>query len=360
MGRRRSWVAAFTAIIALAVIMGGYKLSRQWASDSALAAAAEPAEAVHVVQARVAPFAADVRSVATVVATETVELRNELAGTVTYVGFKSGEIVRKGSVLLRMDTSEERARLDAQAARAAVAARNVQRSRELVKRGFISQAQIDLLQSESRAASAEAAAIRAVISKKELRSPFTGQAGIHDLHPGQYLEEGTKITTLEGIDPRRYVDFTLPAQTAANLGVGGAVRVSGSGLPSGGIEARVTARDSSATNSRLIKYRVAVPVAPDKLLPGSFAEILVPTGPATPMVFVPRTAVNQRPHAAYVFVVSPQAKGGFRVRQQVVRLGPVADEEVAIVAGLKGGERIAADGAFKLHDGMLVRPTAAR
>ena len=78
------------------------------------------------------------------------------------------------------------------------------------------------------------------------------------------------------------------------------------------------------------------------------------------MVFIPRTAVNQRPHAAYVFVLLPQAKGQSRVRQQVVRLGPVSGEEVAVVSGLKGGERIAADGAFKLRDGMLVRPVAAR
>ena len=360
MGSRQRWVTAITAMIALVVILGGYKLSRQLSSDKALAAAAEPVEAIHAVRARVAPFAAEVRSVGTVVATQTVELRNELAGTVTYVGFHSGDVVPKGSVLLRMDTSEEYARLAAQTARAAVAAKNLERSRELVKRGFISQAQIDLLTSESRAASAEAAAIKAVISKKEIRSPFTGRAGIHDLHPGQYLEEGTNITTLQGVDRRRYVDFGLPAQSAANLGVGGDVRVSGMGLPSGGIVAKVIARDSSTTDSRLVKYRVSIPVAPESLLPGSFADISVPAGPATPMVFVPRTAVNQRPHATYVFVLLPQAKGQFRVRQKVVRLGPVSDDEVAVVDGLKGGERIAADGAFKLRDGMLVRPTAAR
>src|SRR5262245_13821775 len=85
--RSRSWVAAVAAMVALVLILGGYKRSRQWASDQALAAAAEPAEAIHAVQARIAPFAAEVRSVGTVVATQTVELRNELAGTVSYVGF---------------------------------------------------------------------------------------------------------------------------------------------------------------------------------------------------------------------------------------------------------------------------------
>ncbi|MDG2002286.1 MAG: efflux RND transporter periplasmic adaptor subunit, partial [Novosphingobium sp.] len=332
MGSRQSWIAAVAVMVALAMILGGYKLARQMFSDMALAAAPEPVEAIHSVRARVAPFTAEVRSVGSVVATRTVEIRNELAGTVTYVGFNSGQVVRKGSVLLRMDISEERARLAAQTARAAVATKNLERSRELVERGFISQAQIDLLTSESRAAGAEAAAIRALISKKEIRSPFTGRAGIHDLHPGQYLEEGTNITTVQGIDSHRYVDFSLPAQSAASLDPGEVVRVGGTGLPSDGINATVIARDSSMTDSRMVKYRVSVSVAPDNLLPGSFADIFVPTGTEAPTVFVPRTAVNQRPHASYVFVMSPEGKGQFRARQKVVRLGPTLDDEVAIVS----------------------------
>ena len=253
------------------------------------------------------------RSVGTVVATRTVEIRNELAGTVTHVGFRSGQVVAKGSLLLRMDTSEERGaarssdcpcpRLPPRTSSAAVS---------LVERGFISQAQVDLLTSESRAASGEAAAIRALISKKEIRSPFTGRAGIHDIHPGQYLEEGTNITTLQGIDSHRFVDFSLPAQTAASLGMGEVVRVSGTGLPLAGVDARVVARDSSVTDSRLVKYRVSIRAAPETLLPGSFAEIYVPAGPEKPTVFVPRTAVNQRPHATYVFVMVPGEKGQFR------------------------------------------------
>jgi membrane fusion protein (multidrug efflux system) len=357
---RKSWIVAIAVMVALVAVLGGYKLFRQMSAQLALAAATEPVEAVHSVRARVMPFAAEVRSVGTVVATRTVELRNELAGTVTHVGFRSGEVVAKGAVLLRMDSSEECARLAAQSARAAVAAKNLERSKELVERGFISQAQIDLLTSEARAASGEAEALRALIAKKEIRSPFTGRAGIHDLQPGQYLEEGTNITTLQGVDSRRFVDFGLPAETAANLRLGDRVRVSGTGLPAEGLEAKVIARDSSMTDSRLVRYRVSIDVAPESLLPGGFADIFVPATSKSPTVFVPRTAVNQRPHATYVFVMEPEKNGQFRVRQRVVRLGPARDNEVAVQFGLKGGERIVSDGAFKLRDGMLVRPVAAK
>jgi len=344
----------------MSLVLGGYKFAQQVSAQKALAAAEEPVEAVASASARVSPFAEEARSIGTVVATRTMDLRNELAGTVTYVGFRSGQIVPRGAVLLRLDSSEERARLAAQTARAAVAAKNLERSRELVDRGFISRAQVDLLTSESRAASAEAAAIRASIAKREIRAPFTARAGIHDIHPGQYLEEGTRITALQGIDARRYIDFGLPAQSAAGLAPGARVRVTGTGLPPGGAQATVIARDSSATDARLVQFRAAIAVASDSVLPGSFAEVFVPKGDAVPTVFVPRTAVNQKPHASYVLVMIPESKGLFRARQTVVRLGPTRNDEVAIVSGLKGGERIVSDGAFKLRDGALVRSVPAR
>lgn len=360
MGGRQGWIAAIAIIVILSLALGGYKFAQHISSQEALAAAQEPVEAVASVRARVSPFAEEVRSIGTVVATRTVDLRNETAGTVTYVGFRSGQIVQAGAVLLRLDSSEERARLAAQTARAAVAAKNLERSRELVDRGFISKAQIDLLTSESRAASAEAAAIRASIAKREIRAPFTARAGIHDIHPGQYLEAGTRITTLQGIDARRYIDFGLPAQSAAELAPGASVRVAGTGLPPEGAQATIIARDSSASDARLIQFRAAIHVASERVLPGSFAEVFVRTGIEAPTIFVPRTAVNQRPHASYVFVMVPEGKEQFRVRQTVVRLGPTVDDEVAIVSGLKGGERIVSDGAFKLRDGALVRPVPAR
>ena len=159
MGRRQGWIAAAAIIVVLSFVLAGYKFDQHVSLQEALAAAQEPVEAVASARARVVPFAQEARSIGTVVATRTVELRNELAGTVTFVGFRSGQVVPAGAVLLRLDSSEERARLAAQAARAAVAAKNLERSRELVDRGFVSKAQVDLLTSESRAANAEAAAV---------------------------------------------------------------------------------------------------------------------------------------------------------------------------------------------------------
>ena len=150
---RNHWIRSallLAAVVGSGAILAGWKLASIEASDAGLASQPEPMESIAVALAKPVEHRPTTTAVGTVVALRSITLRNELAGTVSYVGFKSGQVVPRGALLVRMDTAEERARLAAQTARAAVAAKNLERSQELVKRGFISQAQVDLLVSDAR------------------------------------------------------------------------------------------------------------------------------------------------------------------------------------------------------------------
>lgn len=358
----KEWWFAAAIVAALVALLFGYKLTSKWSADGAAAAAPEPSETVQAATATIRQFAPQSRSIGTIAATEIVELRNEIAGTVVEVGFGSGQRVAKGAMLVRFDTREERARLAAQSARAALAAKNLERAQALSSRGFVSQSRIDLLASELATTRAEADALRAIIAKKEISAPFAARAGIHDLHAGQYLAEGSAIATLQGVGDRLYVDFSLPQDAAAAVRPGHTVRVSGTGLPAVGLTAQVMARDAAASDARMVRYRASVTNAGDLLMPGSFVDVTLPVARSAPTIFVPRTAISQKPHAAYLFLLQPDnaVEGALRARQRVVKLGPVVGDHVAILTGLKGGERIAADGAFKLRDGALVQVATLR
>ena len=52
---------------------------------------------------------------------------------------------------------------------------------------------------------------KAVIARKTIRAPFSARLGMSDVHPGQFLNEGTDITTLQGVDEAVHVDFTVGA-----------------------------------------------------------------------------------------------------------------------------------------------------
>src|SRR5262249_2705616 len=72
---------------------------------------------------------------------------------------------------------------------------------------------------------------KAVIARKTIRAPFKAKIGISDIHPGQYLAEGTQLTTLQGVDPAVHVDFPIPQMIAAGLREGDAVEVFAGGTP---------------------------------------------------------------------------------------------------------------------------------
>src|SRR3546814_15223382 len=59
---------------------------------------------------------------------------------------------------------------------------------------------------------------------KIIRAPFSGHLGIRAVDPGEYVAPGTKLVTLQQLDPI-YVDFTLPQQQLAQIAVGQTVRV---------------------------------------------------------------------------------------------------------------------------------------
>ena len=116
-----AWAAVMLAVAATAGGLGYYKYVEISAAIAAAAASPEPREAVEAVRVRRGEWAASTRAVGTVVALRQVEIRNELAGTVVEMGFASGDIVEAGQVLVRLDTSEERAALAAAQAEARLA-----------------------------------------------------------------------------------------------------------------------------------------------------------------------------------------------------------------------------------------------
>ena len=116
-----AWVAVLLAIGATAGGLGYYKYAEISAAIAAAEAFPEPREAVEAVRVRRGEWAASTRAVGTVVALRQVELRNELPGTVVEMGFASGDIVEAGQVLVRLDTSQERAALAAAQAEARLA-----------------------------------------------------------------------------------------------------------------------------------------------------------------------------------------------------------------------------------------------
>jgi membrane fusion protein (multidrug efflux system) len=178
--------------------------------------------------------------------------------------------------------------------------------------------------------------------------------GLADVHPGQYLDEGTVLTTLQGVDDAVHVDFAVPQAVAAGLREGDPlqVHVAGATAPVAAVIVAIDSRVDATTRNAQVRARVEG--AARGPAPGASVRVEVPDGPARSAVLIPVSALRKGPSGDHVFVIATDEQGEQRVRQRAVQSGSVVEGRVLIHAGLEAGERVAASGSFKLRDQALV------
>lgn len=324
--------------------------------DSANASANQP-EPIEVVTSAVATsreHRPTATAIGTVLAIQSVTLQNELAGTVRQVSLTPGRIVERGTVLVALDVSVERADLQAQEARLALAETSLNRVSHLLEQRAAAVEEVDRARAERDVAQADIARTKAIIERKTVRAPFRARVGLADIHTGQYLPEGTVLTTLQGVSDAAHVDFTVAQDVAARLRVGDSVLVAPT-HDAEPVRARIVAIDSRVnptTRNAMVRARLNgdVPVA----APGASVRVQIPLGASTEAVVVPVSALRKGPAGDHVFVIAPDDAGKPRASSRPVKAGEVLGDEVVILDGIKPGERVAASGAFKLREGVLV------
>jgi len=357
--QRRPLVIAIVAIVVVVAALAAFKYWRVSSMIAAAAAFGEPAESVQVAPARPITWQAEASAAGTVVARQNVMLRNELSGTVATVHFRSGQVVEAGQPLLELDTRTERAELRSADADIALARLTVERTTKLVEMKAGTQAEVDRAVAQLAQAEARRDVIATAIARKVLRAPFRGRIGLRDVHPGQYLAEGTELTTLESVADSVYVDFRLPQETAARLAPGAGVRIAGGALAAPAT-ATVRAIDARADEaSRTVRIRAEVEGQGEVLKPGAFVDVTIAAEAPRAVLAVPLAAVRRAAYGDHVFVIGAPAAGdkGPRAEQRFVRTGPVVGADIVILDGLAAGERVATEGSFKLRQGSLVQVT---
>src|SRR4051812_12848546 len=213
------------AVVGGAILLAFWKYGAIASASAAASSQPEPMESVMVAEAKPHEYTPATTAIGTVVALRSVTLRNELAGTVRKVSLEPGRIVEPGTVLVALDVAVEAADLASQQAQAHLAEVNLERTQRMVEQRAMSAMELDQAVAERDVARAQVARTQALIERKTIRAPFRARLGISDVHPGQYLNEGTQITTLQGVDQDVYVDFTVAQRVASQLRHGGHVEV---------------------------------------------------------------------------------------------------------------------------------------
>ena len=356
MMRRQYWIGSVVLpvmVLLVGVGLAAWKYDAIQDDQAASASQPEPMETVTVAVAREIEHRQTTTSIGTVLALRSITLQNELPGTVRDVRLTPGQIVDAGMVLVALDVSVEEAELKAQEAQAALAKTVLDRRQNLNHEMATTQEEVDRARADLDVARAQIARTKAIIARKTIRAPFRSRVGIADVHPGQYLNEGTLLTTLQGIDDAAHVDFTVAQQVAADLREGELVEVfAGTAAP---VTAKIIALDARIDpTTRNAVVRARIEGAGHAPAPGSSVRVRVPVGAARKAVAIPVSALRKGPGGDFVFVVAQDKDSKARAQQRPVQVEALAGDEVVIREGLTPGEQVATSGSFKLRDAVLV------
>jgi membrane fusion protein (multidrug efflux system) len=280
-----------------------------------------------------------------------------LVGIVESIAMVSGSIAEPNDLLVQFDTSVEQAELQSAMASKKIADSTFRRTQEAAR--VNASTQLELEQSEAAVAQANAEVLRlqAVIRKKTLRAPFRARVGLFDIHPGQYLQEGTEIAMLQGIDSFVNVDFAMPQQVADELRLGDKISLR-TNLEI--ILAQITAIDSQADRlTRGVKARARVDNPPSSMQPNDSVRVQMEYGAPIEGVLIPSASLRSAPSGPFVFAAEPSEKGALRAHQVEVVAGRTVGDNVVILRGITPGQRIVADGSFKLREGSLLVESVA-
>lgn len=353
------WSITIVGCVLVFGALAAYKIMEIRAGIAFGEAYPEQSETVEEARVSVADFTPTITLLGEIIAPQRLDLHNEIAGEITAVNFKSGDLVQAGQLLLQLDISVETANLAAAKAKAEVAQLMYDRIAKLHESGATTQDQLDRAKADLTVTLAEISVLERTIAKKTLRSPFDGRAGLHNFEVGQFLPANTMITSLVGATDNVWVDFQMP-QFYPQLPTGTAVNILtiGNDTAATRVSATVLAENTLLNaNNRTRSYRASIPNNDQLFAPNTVVQVAAPIAEPQQVLQVPALAVQNDPLGQYVFVLraDPNGKGLRAVRQQVrVTLMEAERALLETGTGLAQDDRVAAAGAFKLYEGILV------
>jgi RND family efflux transporter MFP subunit len=298
--------------------------------------------------ARIVTVPVTEQAVGTIRAQHETTIASRILARVVEINVRAGQQIKAGEVLVRLDDTDLRARLE-QAEAAAVAAQaeceraeiEYRRVSALIEQKAVSQNEYELAQTALKSAQANlararqaVAEARAVLEYATIRSPIDGLVVDKRVNVGDTVTPGQPLLSL--YDPTRMqLVADVRESLARRLEVGQQIPVHIEALDKACIGQISEIVPNAQTASRSFQVKVVGPCPPG-LYTGMFGRITIPLEQRQALV-IPRSAVRRVGQLELVDVVDERGI----IRRRAVRIGrDIGQDDVEVLSGLKTGETV--------------------
>jgi len=272
----------------------------------------------------------------------------QVTGRIVEARYDAGSRVKAGEVLMRIDPRET-AQAEAGAQAQLVNARAAyERSQQLFRQKFISQAALDKAEADFKVASANTRGTELQSGFTRVTAPYAGIVAQRLVEPGEMAVPGKPLLSL--FDPKGMRALaSIPQSRLAGVKQTVRARIE---FPESGqwVDAvRVEVLPTTDSQTHVARARVYLPENLDGIVPGMYARAHFITGKANKLL-LPAAAVLRRGEVTAVYVVD--AKGQPHLRQVRIGeaiqggtggMGDAAGPLLEILAGIAAGEKVALD-----------------
>ena len=352
----------FIMLAVLGILFGGifiYKGIMSYIMKRFFANQENPTYTVSTTKAAYQIWVPKVKAVGSTRATLGVNITAQLGGMIQDIYFTPGAVVPANTVLVQQNADPNIGQLHALQANEQLAKITYERDLKQYQAKGISKQQLDTDLQNWKSLQGQVEQQQAIVRQLTISAPFAGRLGVSLVNPGQYLNPGDTVVTLQSLDPI-YVDFYLPQNQLSNIEVGQEINITIDSYPSRTFTGRITTINPIVEKStRNVEVEATLANPENLILPGMFTNVEVTRDLQEKFITLPKAAITFNPYGDLVYRVvksgnDSNGKSSLIVKQKFVTAGQSRGDQIAVISGVNEGEEIVTGGELKLKNGSLV------